>query len=213
MADTTKANILRIAPELGVKINNVAKVVLVSISTVTDSTGYTVTLDGNDYTINSGVSATAVSIAAALVAEITAIEYTVVDNLNGTFSIVAASAGTDFTVAVTTELSYQVTTKNYDGDALFDLILGDVITQVTEDNFGDEEERAQRYLTAHILSLTNVDEDGNAVDLEFTSEAVGDVQYKKDAKSKQGKDESYYKSTSYGAIYYDIYLRHYFRFL
>jgi hypothetical protein len=63
--------------------------VVMTVATVADSTNYTTTINGTDFTINSGVGATAESIALALVGAINAGSepVTAVDNVDGTYDL------------------------------------------------------------------------------------------------------------------------------
>ncbi len=81
--------------------------VLIDVDTVIDSTDYTVTINGTPETFNSGVSATAISIAAGLVGVIDASPEAVdgIDNLDGTFFVQADDAINPFSVVVTAELA------------------------------------------------------------------------------------------------------------
>lgn len=79
----------------------------IEITTVTDSTVYTITLNGNNYTINSGVGATAVSIMAALKVDVDGGTDPVIftDNLDGTAVITSDDGVTIFTIAVTANIT------------------------------------------------------------------------------------------------------------
>ena len=76
--------------------------VVVTVSTVIDSTDYTTTINGTTFTYNSGVAATNLTIAAGIVAAINlgAEPVTATDNLDGTYDLDADVAGTAFSVAV-----------------------------------------------------------------------------------------------------------------
>ncbi len=81
----------------------------ISVDTVLDSTDYTTTINGTPYIFNSGAGATAISIAAGLVALIAADPYVdVIDNLDGTYVITGKAANTFVTLAVDVNQSYQV---------------------------------------------------------------------------------------------------------
>ena len=214
MSDTTKSKLLLIAPDLAPKINNIAKNILISISNIEDSTSYVININSVDYIIESGIGATALSIASDLVTELGTSEIiSASDNANGTLNCVAVEAGVDFNVTVSDNLSYAVVNDNYNGQELFDTILSDVIDEVTEEQYDDEEERAQRYLLAHLLSVTNTSNNTNTIDPGFSSETVGDVSYKKAGYNGLSMNERFLSSTVYGTVFYSIYLRHYFRFL
>ena len=71
---------------------------VMTVATVIDDTDYTVTINGTAFTVDSGSSATNLTIAAALVAAINGgtEPVTASDNLDGTFDIVEDTAGTIF---------------------------------------------------------------------------------------------------------------------
>ena len=73
-----------------------------SVDTVLDNTDYTTTVSGIDFVIDSGVSATAASIVAALVALVTAgtLPVTATDNLDGTYLIDSNTSGLAISVFV-----------------------------------------------------------------------------------------------------------------
>lgn len=75
----------------------------VTIDTVIDSTDYTITINGTDFTYNSGVAATNITIATGLVTAINlgSEPVTAVDGLDGTFALNADVAGVAFSVAIT----------------------------------------------------------------------------------------------------------------
>lgn len=74
----------------------------VSIDTVVDSTDYTCTINGIDFTVNSGVAATAASIALLLVTAINlgSEPITATDDVDGTYTLAADVSGVAYTVAV-----------------------------------------------------------------------------------------------------------------
>ena len=86
----------------------------ISVLTVADSTDYTVTINGVASTFNSGVSATAESIAAGLVAQIitNAEPVTPTDNLDGSFYIDTNDITVTFSVIVTANLSLDKISNN-----------------------------------------------------------------------------------------------------
>lgn len=81
---------------------NVKKVVTCTVDTVIDSTDYTCTINGTEFLFNSGVGATAISIAAGIVNEIDggSEPIVVLDNLDGTYTITANIEGSDYTIEV-----------------------------------------------------------------------------------------------------------------
>lgn len=98
-----------------------AQSVRVSVDTVADDTDYTVTIQGVEFTIDSGTGATDLSIAAALVSAIsggtgaTHVYVTPTDNSDGTFDLDAEFDGNEFTVTVDANMSTETLIEN-DGD-------------------------------------------------------------------------------------------------
>jgi hypothetical protein len=92
---------------------------IMTVAVVADDTDYTVTINGTAFTVDSGSSATAVSIAALLDAAINAGSepVTSTDNLDGTFDLVADAAGTLFGLSHTMGLITQDDTSLEDGIA------------------------------------------------------------------------------------------------
>lgn len=74
----------------------------ISVSGVADNEDYTVSIAGTDHTIDSGAGATAITIAAALVAKLTSDQVLMVatDNLDGTFSIQSTDLESGFNTNV-----------------------------------------------------------------------------------------------------------------
>jgi len=74
----------------------------VSIDTVVDNTDYVCTINGTPFTFNSGIAATATSIALGLVGQINlgAEPVTATDDVDGTFTLDADVSGVAYTVAV-----------------------------------------------------------------------------------------------------------------
>ncbi len=87
-------------------------------------------------------------------------------------------------------------------DNLVDLILEDVAGQITSAKYGSKEERAQRYLAAHFLSLAFNASIGVGGSGAVESEKVGDVEYKYG--SNNFADASRYDETPYGRTYISI---------
>lgn len=214
MANTTKENVLIIAPELAAKVNNVAKQVLVSISVVANATVYSVIINRTTYSITSAATgATASTIAAQLVAAISpSTVVLVLNNGNGTFLLISNDAEVAVTLYISANMTSQVTVENHLGDTLFNMILADCIIQVTEDIFETEQERAQRYLMAHLLSLYNPDTTGAHVNNDVIREIVGDVEFYTSGGGNTTQD-TFFGKTVYGVIYLEIYHRHFFRFV
>ena len=83
--------------------------------------------------------------------------------------------------------------------SLVDLILEDVAGQITSAKYGSKEERAQRYLAAHFLSLAKQAGEGVGGSGPVEMEKVGDVQVKYAANNFA--DASRYDETPYGRTY------------
>lgn len=96
------------------KKENVKKVVTCTIYNVIDSTDYTCTINGTQFLYNSGIGATAFTIAAGIVLEILGGTelIVVVDNLDGSYTITSTIEGTNFTIEVDTNQSFVVDTAN-----------------------------------------------------------------------------------------------------
>lgn len=203
MADTTKANVLIIAPELSDAITNVAKVVRISVATLSNLSVYSVTINGTTYAYTSDTTATAIEICAGLVSAITSTAVTKIDNLDGTFDLTGATAGTDYTLSVSSKLSADVITDNFNGDALFNLILADVIEEIDTLSIDSAtQEKAQRYLTAHLIACQTF---GGATG-NVKSESVGraSVTYS----GGDMLDPDMLSKTRYGAEFWRIWKKH-----
>ena len=87
-------------------------------------------------------------------------------------------------------------------DNLVDLILEDVAGQITSAIYGSKQERAQRYLAAHFLSLAYSSSEGIGGSGPIEMEKVGDVQRKFGVNSFS--DASRYDETPYGRTYMTI---------
>lgn len=83
-----------------------ADTIVLSVDTVADNTDYTVTINGTDFTIDSGGGATDLTIAAALVSAIDAGAEPVdaTDNVDGTFDIIGTPSTLPFTCTFSTNL-------------------------------------------------------------------------------------------------------------
>lgn len=214
---TTKENVLLIAPELYEKIENVAQVCEVTIDPdeVQDDTEYTVYIGGESFAVDSGSEASVNSIIAALNAEIDS-ELVYVVSKSDKLVISAVQAGVSFAFSVSDNLIGELITSNYNGDLIWDLLLDDVIIQVSPRNFKDEVERAQRYLMAHLLTLTGIDENGDDIGSlgDLIEERVGEVVLKyKAAGFNSDSGEYFYSLTRYGVVFYEIYKRNWFLFI
>jgi hypothetical protein len=213
MSNTTKNNVLLIAPELSAKVVNTPLAVLFSIVTVEDSTVYFIAVNGTQYSYTSGVGATALEIISGLYDAMLSTLVTKLNNGNGTLLLTAANPPITFSYAYHANISVTVVQESYPGDDLFNLILADVILVCPEDVFSTEQERAQRYLIAHILTVS-ADESSAAPLNSARWDIVGDVQYRTGASMIMATpDQNIFSSTKYGEIYWDIYKRHYFTFL
>lgn len=85
---------------------------------------------------------------------------------------------------------------------LVTLILSDVAGQISSSKYGAKEERAQRYLAAHFLSLAYSSSQGAGGSGPVEMEKVGDVQIKYGANNFM--DASRYDETPYGRTYMTI---------
>lgn len=95
-------------------IENVAKVVTCTINDVVDSVDYLCTINSTVFRYNSGVGATAISIAAGIVAAITAGSelVSVVDNLDRSYTITSTVKGNNFTIEIDDRQYVTVNTEN-----------------------------------------------------------------------------------------------------
>lgn len=208
MSDTTKANVLIIAPELDAIISNIAQQYRISAATVSNLAVYSVTLNTTTVSYTTDASATKEEIATGLIAAIQSDPTTnalvaCTNSLDGTFLITAKTAGTSFSVSVSTKLIYEETIKNFNGDELFELILDDVTDEITSlDIVEDFQEKAQRYLMAHLLYLQLA---ADASGLTATSENVGraSVSY-----SDKFLDENDLKKTRWGVGFLRIWKKY-----
>jgi hypothetical protein len=83
-----------------------------------------------------------------------------------------------------------------------DLILGDVAGQITSSVYGAKQERAQRYLAAHFLSLSYQSSLGTGGGGSLKREKVGDME--NEYQKADFSDMSRYDETSYGRTYMTI---------
>ena len=86
--------------------------------------------------------------------------------------------------------------------SLVDLILEDVAGQISSAKYGNKQERAQRYLAAHFLSLAKQSGEGVGGSGPVEMEKVGDIQVKYGANNFA--DASRYDETPYGRTYMTI---------
>jgi len=201
MADTTKENVLIIAPELA--ITNIAQVNRIAVNTVTNNAVYSTTINDVMATYTSDGSATNLKIVAGLILALqtdpdTNADVSCLNTLDGTFLVTSKTAGTPFTVAVSSKLTATLDTANFDGDTLFDLILDDVKEELS--TYGictNYQEKAQRYLIAHLLTINNQSA------IQGVSESIGraSVTYA----GGDMFDPNMLKRTKYGAEFLRIY--------
>ena len=85
---------------------------------------------------------------------------------------------------------------------LVTLILEDVAGQISSSKYGAKEERAQRYLAAHFLSLAHLSSLGRGGGGSIEADKVGDVEIKYG--SNNMADKSRYDETPYGRTYMTI---------
>lgn len=217
MANTTKERVLLIAPELATKINNVYQKTQIAIVSFDEGLDFEIMV--NDYTafFTSDSTTTKNDVLPILMDLLN-------NNLEGITAYMEGELlsleGSDdhitFYVAVNATLSNTIITEGKDNDSLFQLVLEDIIIQVTEEDpvrFREEQERAQRYLVAHLLTLINMDPNDLAFAKPIVKEYVGDVQYHYESRALKSMDEAFFLTTPYGEVFYDIYKRRYFRFL
>jgi len=219
MANTTLENVLTIAPELKNKVIDIAKKDSVEVANLFYDTEYTINIDGVDYTYTSSpqpgtpdeevLRTEIINGLASVLAGCAAI---VVSNSSTKIITTAAVPGVSYSINVDINLIDNNLVHNHSGIILFNLLLEDVILQVTELNFKDEQERAQRYLLAHLLTITNIDPDNTDDIIGLVQEVVGDVQYKYGTDFSK-LDEAFYGLSRYGIVFYEIMMRLWFRFI
>lgn len=135
--------------------------VVMTVATVADATNYTVTINGTDFTINSGVAATNITIAAALVSAINggSEPVTAVDNLDGTYDLNADVANDAWTLAfdenqtvadyvASDALQDDLTAVNDENDDWYGLVLTSRVQQDVEDAAAWCEARIKLFGTA-----------------------------------------------------------------
>jgi hypothetical protein len=217
MADTTKEKVLLLAPELTSIASNIKQVSFFFIQDVIDNEDYTVTINSTAFTINSGVSATAASIANLLTAAINAGAEPVTaddDDEDGSFLVTADVAGTGFTYEVDNNVTGSDITENWAGEDLFDMILADAILEVKESRYFNEEERAQRYLCAHLLTkVKEIKANPNSSIAGLQREKVGDVENWYGLPLYEYAKGTGYNTTKYGQMFIGIKQRYSMRFI
>lgn len=108
---------------------------------------------------------------------------------------------TDNIKAIAPEL---VTFIDANANSIVDLILADVADQITSSTYGSKQERAQRYLAAHLLKLAQLASIGSSGSGPVEMEKVGDVQTKYGNSSSTLNDGNRYDETPYGRTYMTI---------
>ena len=90
-------------------------------------------------------------------------------------------------------------------DDLWTMILEDVASQITYDVYGKNEERAQRYLAAHLLTLTVNASNGSASATGGTKRAkTHRVEAEYSDLTSNISDANRYDETSYGRVFITI---------
>lgn len=84
-------------------------------------------------------------------------------------------------------------------DDLFNLVLADVALDITSGIYGARQERAQRYLVAHVLTLSGVISTSSKIAGPTTAEKVGDVSTSSWALNL--RDTNRYDETIYGRTF------------
>lgn len=225
MANTNKDNVLTLAPELTTFIQNTREIINITINTAEDDRDYTITIDDIDYTIDSGAGATVSSIATALKAKIdlASLGLNIVDNLDGTLAITSENSGIRFDINsdIDQYITVELDTIAGLGSNLLRLIMYDVQAECTYQIYKDEQERAQRYLAAHLLTVLYQISSGASSSSSTPSgniirEKVGDVEtWYSDAgfSVKLNGSEFDLMSTTYGRVFLGIQKRHAGRFI
>lgn len=203
MSNTNIGNVYAVAPELESFYANKAQIVRVNILNYFDDTLYQVIINSSTFSYTSPASGgDKLAVAAALVALINAGSEPVTanNNGNGTFNLRADVAGVTFNLVVDGNMSDITIQANKTYTATINLILSDVARDVKQSIFGNNQERAQRYLAAHYLTLARNDSDRNPEAGGFlTSTKVGDVTYNYSLSDL--KDANRLDSTPYGRTY------------
>lgn len=216
LENTTLERVLIIAPELRAKVTNIAQINDIEVFDAQYETEYTVTL--NDIVIEiispaEGESENLKEEIIQLIYDELEDEEVLIENNVSSIRLKAVEPGQAFYLSVSDNLTLNNVTSNYNGQELFELLLEDVILQVTELNFKSEMERAQRYLLAHLLTLTNVDSEEEPDASDIIQETVGDISYRYGSIDYSKLDDIFYGKTPYGVVFYEIMLRRWFRFI
>lgn len=212
---TTLERVLTIAPELTVKVEDRVLIKRLYLSSMEEDTEYTLKVNDVSITIDSQ-SMTKTEFYEALATDINVeLEEEVIATFSNTgIEIDGVDAFTIFTVSsVQPEFVISTKQKRYTGSMLWELLLEDVQLQVTPRNFKDETERAQRYLMAHLLTVTNVNQDEfTPITKDVIEEHVGDVRIKFATDFTKLDAEGTYRMTTYGQTFLEIYKRRWFVF-
>lgn len=108
-SQTLKPEVIKI----GRRRTPISQVVNITVPTVVDNTDYTATINGIDFTFDSGVAATAASIVDGLIAAISGGSEPVTPTDNGDdFDLTADIPGQSFSIQVTTNLAFTTLTPN-----------------------------------------------------------------------------------------------------
>lgn len=157
MSNTTKENVLLIASQLETFVRNTRQLVLLTVDIAADSREYTVNVDNVPSTVTSGVGATLETIRDLLLAKLISDYSTIEFAASSTDKITASPKDSNTYVNIDSDTDLYITTTVEQiarrGELLFDLVLDDVAIVCTEEWFRTEQERAQRYLAAHILTV------------------------------------------------------------
>jgi hypothetical protein len=215
--NTTLERVLTIAPELENKVYNLAQVDRINVLEAEYDVEYKITINETEYTITSPDEESSTDllqeIVDLLVIEVGTNEDVYTSKWNDSIELKAVEPGTGFNISVSNNLVITEAVKNYQGAVLFELLLEDVILQVTELNFHEEMERAQRYLLAHLLTLTNIDSDKKPNLSDIIHEVVGDISYRYGNIDYSKLDDVFYGKSVYGVVFYEIMKRRWFRFI
>lgn len=215
MATTTKENVLAIAPELASKVNSYNQQITLSFDDPTPGFEYVVAVAGIVYSFSAVSTNTVEDVVAHFNNELTTAGFSCVSSENKL--VVTGVDYTPFNYVVSTGVSAAEDVVAVNNDTRFNLLLNDVELQVTEKDpfrFGVEQERAQRYLLAHLLTLATSGEDDDSSSYgDIKKETIGDISYTYATPSSYTTPEEYYNSTVYGRVFYSIQQRLYFRFI
>ena len=192
--ETTKQNVSLIAPELLNQIYGVSQKTRVYILDITSNN---LTIDDKEYIYEVQSEDTIQDVIDGLIELIENDEDSIVEvvNTQSNYFDLVGILKESFTVSQPVSENLQTAVSPY----LWDLFAEDIVNIVNEDTFVAEIERAQRYLMAHLLTLSKMLQNLSGA----SSEKVGDVSITyADPLSSEGL-----ASTGYGLIYKGIYLK------